>query len=301
MICFGFGSNLAVTHSLFGKTFATRPENHQLYPFLIVHPHPSCLKISKIEPASKFPSQVAMTVFHLVTSVLAIRDSVTDGILLCTAPILADELVEAAVHVAPLLIFALRAIISFVASPFCRNALSVVALVALRPAGQPPVRALLRLVRSVPAVNPLVAQLLPVDATSSPIATELIVRTSRTTLLVAHVIALSCPVTPLPGRQAEACGGAVEASAGAVPLVRPVRTLGVPVALDGLADTGAISALVAALSADSLSLAFGNTIVLFIALAVFKGCDNAHTEEGASRKADDLQKSGTSCFPPACT
>ena len=210
-----------------------------------------------------------MTVFHLVTSILAIRDSVTDGILLCTAPVLADKLVQATVHVAPLLVLALRAVISFVASPFCRNALSVMALVALWPAGQPSVRALLRLVRSVPAIDPLVTQLLPVDATSSPVATELIVRTSRATLLVAHVAALDGSVAALPGRQAEARGGAVEAGAGAVPLVRAVRTLGVPVALDGLADTGSISALVAALSADSLSLASGDAIVLFIALAIF--------------------------------
>ena len=213
---------------------------------------------------------------------------------------LADKLIEAAVDVAPLLVLALRAVISFVASPFCRNALSVVALVALRPAGQPPVRALLRLVRSVPAIDLLVAQLLPVDATSSPVATELIVCTSRATLLVAHVAALGGPVTALVGRQAEARGCAVETSAGAVPLVRPVRTLCVPVALDGLADAGAICTLVAALSADSLSLASGNTIVLFIALAIFQGRYNAHTEESVSGKANDLQKSWTSCFPAAC-
>lgn len=238
--------------------------------------------------------------FHLVTPILAIRDSVTDGILLCTAPVLADKLVEATVDVAPLLVLALRAVIPFVASSFCRNALSVVALVALRPTGEPSVRALLRLVRSVPAVDPLVAQLLPVDATSSPVATELIVRTSRATLLVTHVAALGGPVAALAGRQAEARGGAVEAGAGAVPLVRPVRTLCVPVALDGLADAGAICTLVAALSADSLSLASGDAIVLFIALAIFQGRYNAHTEESASGKANDLQKSWTSCFPAAC-
>ena len=182
---------------------------------------------------------------------------------------LADKLIEAAVDVAPLLVLALRAVIPFVASSFCRNALSVVALVALRPTGEPSVRALLRLVRSVPAVDPLVAQLLPVDATASPVATELIVRTSRATLLVTHVAALGGPVAALPGRQAEAGAGAVEPCAGAVPLVRPVRALGVPVALDRPAHAGSIRALVPALGADRLGLASGDAIVLFVALAIF--------------------------------
>ena len=210
-----------------------------------------------------------MTVFHLVTPILAIRNSVTDGILLCTAPILADKLVQAAVHVAPLLVLPLRAVVAFVASPFCRNALPVMALIAFWPAGKPPIRALLRLVRSVPAVDPLVAQLLTIDATASPVATELIVSTSWATLLITHVAAMDGPIASLPGRQAEPGGGAVEAGAGAVPLVRAIGTLSVPVALHRLADTGAISTLVAALSADSLSLAFGDAIVLLIALAIF--------------------------------
>ena len=87
-------------------------------------------------------------------------------------------------------------------------------------------------------------------------------------MLIAHVAAVDRSVAALPCRQAEAGGGAVEAGAGAVPFVRPVGTLGVPVALDSLADAGAISALVATLSADSLSLASGNAIVLLIAFAI---------------------------------
>jgi len=157
--------------------------------------------------------------FHLVTPILTIMNSVTDSILFCTAPILADKLVEPAVHVTPLLVLPLRAVVPFVASSFCRNALSVVALVALRPAGEPSVRAFLCLVRSVPAVDPLVAQLLSVDATASPVATELIVCTSRATLLIAHVAAVDGSVAALPCRKAESGGGAVESGAGAVPFV----------------------------------------------------------------------------------
>ena len=137
--------------------------------------------------------------FHLITSILAIRNSIADSALLHTTPILADKLVEAAMRIATLLVFPLRAIVALVASSFRRNTLAVVALVAFGPAGEPSVRAILSLVRSVPAVNPLVAQLLPIYATSSPIATKLIFGTSRTTLLVAHVTAVDCSVTTLPG------------------------------------------------------------------------------------------------------
>ena len=210
-----------------------------------------------------------MTVFHLVAPILAIRDSVTNGILLRTASIFADKLIETAMHIATLFVFSLSAVVSFVASPFRGNALSIVALVSLRPAREPSVRTLFRLVGSVPAVDLLVAQLLPVDAPAGPIATELIFSASRATLLVAHVIALGCPVTSLPGRQAEARAGAVETCAGAIPLVRPVRALGVPVALDRPAHAGAIRALVPALGADRLGLASGDAIVLFVALAIF--------------------------------
>ena len=242
-----------------------------------------------------------MTMFHLITSILAIRNSIADSVLLHTTPILADKLVEAAMHIATLLVFPLRAVVALVASSFRRNTLPVVALVAFGPAGEPSVRAILSLVGSVPAVNPFVAQLLPVNATSSPIATKLIFGTSRAALLVTHVTAVDCPVTSLPSGQAEAGGGAVEAVAGAVPLVRPVGTLSVPVALDGLTDTGAISALVTTLGADCLSLAPGDAIVLFVAhLAIIKGCYNLHTEESVSGKADDLKQSWTSHFKAAC-
>ena len=238
--------------------------------------------------------------FHLITSILAIRNSIADSVLLHTTPILADKLVEAAMHVATLLVFPLRAVVALVASSFRRNTLPVVALVAFGPAGEPSVRAVFRLVRSVPAVNPFVAELLPVNATSSPIATKLIVRTSRAALLVAHVTAVDGSVASLPGGQAEAGGGAVEAVAGAVPLVRPVGTLSVPVALDSLAHTGAISALVTTLGADSLSIAPGDAIVLFVAhLAIIKGRYNLHTEESVSGKADDLKQSWTSHFKAA--
>ena len=119
-------------------------------------------------------------------------------------------------------------------------------------------------------------------------------------MLVAHVTAVDCPVASLPSRQAEAGGGAVEAVAGAVPLVRPVGTLSVPVALDGLADTGAISTLVTTLGADCLSLAPGDAIVLFVAhLAIIKGRYHFHTEESVSGKADDLKKSWTFHFQAA--
>ena len=120
-------------------------------------------------------------------------------------------------------------------------------------------------------------------------------------MLVTHVTALDRPVTALSSGQAEVGGGAVESVAGAVPLVRPVRTLGVPVALDGLADTGAISALVTTLGAHCLSFAPGDAIALFVAhLAIFQGGYNLHTEEGVSRKADDLKKSWTSYYQAAC-
>ena len=46
--------------------------------------------------------------FHLVASILAISDSITDLVLLDAASVLADELVKPAVNVTALLILALR-------------------------------------------------------------------------------------------------------------------------------------------------------------------------------------------------
>ena len=82
-----------------------------------------------------------MTMFHFVASILAILDSITDLVLLDTASILAHELVKPAVDIAALLVLALRTIVAFVASSFRGDALSVVALDTLGPAGEPPVRA----------------------------------------------------------------------------------------------------------------------------------------------------------------
>ena len=79
-----------------------------------------------------------MTMFHLVASILAISNSITDLILLDAPSILAHELVEPTVDVAALLVLALRTIVAFVASSFRRDALSVVALETLGPAGEPP-------------------------------------------------------------------------------------------------------------------------------------------------------------------
>ena len=85
-----------------------------------------------------------MTMFHLVASILAISDSITDLVLLDAPSVLAHELVEPAVDVAALLVLALRTIVAFVASSFRRDALSVVALETLGPAGEPPVRNAMR-------------------------------------------------------------------------------------------------------------------------------------------------------------
>ena len=49
-----------------------------------------------------------MTMFHLVASILAISDSITDLVLLDAPSVLADELVQPAVDVAALLVLALR-------------------------------------------------------------------------------------------------------------------------------------------------------------------------------------------------
>jgi len=183
--------SLAVTDSLFGKTFATGP-------------------------AGKFAFEVAMTMFHLVASILAISDSITDLVLLDTPSVLAHELVKPAVDVAALLVLALRTIVAFVASSFRRDALSVVALETLGPAGEPPVGTFLSLIRSVPAVDLFVTELRSVDTTTCPVATELIGGTSRTTLLVAEVAALDCSITSLASRKTKPGCGAVEPGARAV-------------------------------------------------------------------------------------
>ena len=51
-----------------------------------------------------------MTMFHLVASILAISDSITDLVLLDTPSVLAHELVKPAVDVAALLVLALRTV-----------------------------------------------------------------------------------------------------------------------------------------------------------------------------------------------
>ena len=51
-----------------------------------------------------------MTMFHLVASILAISDSITDLVLLDAPSVLADELVEPAVNVTALLVLALRTV-----------------------------------------------------------------------------------------------------------------------------------------------------------------------------------------------
>ena len=68
-----------------------------------------------------------------------------------------------------------------------------------------------------------------------------------TTLLVAQVTALDSAITSLASRKTKPCGGAVEPGARAVQLVRHVRALRLPVALDRLLDARAVRALVAAL------------------------------------------------------
>ena len=88
-----------------------------------------------------------MTMFHLVASILAISDSITDLVLLDAPSVLADELVKPAVDIAALFVLALRTIVAFVASSFRRDALPVVALETLGPAGQPPVRNAIRQAR----------------------------------------------------------------------------------------------------------------------------------------------------------
>ena len=55
-----------------------------------------------------------MTMFHLVASILAISDSITDLVLLDTASVLANELVKPAVDIAALLVLALRTVSLFV-------------------------------------------------------------------------------------------------------------------------------------------------------------------------------------------
>ena len=68
-----------------------------------------------------------------------------------------------------------------------------------------------------------------------------------TTLLVAQVAALDCSITSLASRKTKPGGGAVEPGAGAVQLVRHVRALRLPVALDRLLDARTVRALVPAL------------------------------------------------------
>ena len=82
--------------------------------------------------------------FHLVASILAISDSITDLVLLDAPSVLADELVKPAVDIAALFVLALRTVVAFVASSFRGDALSVVALETLGPAGEPPVRDAMR-------------------------------------------------------------------------------------------------------------------------------------------------------------
>ena len=76
-----------------------------------------------------------MTMFHLVASIFAISNSITDLILLDAPSILAHELVEPTVDVAALLVLALGTIVAFVASSFRRDALPVVAGVLVPAAG----------------------------------------------------------------------------------------------------------------------------------------------------------------------
>ena len=66
---------------------------------------------------------------------------VTDLVLLDAPSVLADEPVKPTVDVAALLVLALRTIVAFVASSFRRDALPVVALETLGPAGEPPATA----------------------------------------------------------------------------------------------------------------------------------------------------------------
>ena len=68
-----------------------------------------------------------------------------------------------------------------------------------------------------------------------------------TTLLVAQVAALDSAITSLASRKTKPGGGAVEPGAPAVQLVRHVRALRLPVALDRPLDARAVRALVAAL------------------------------------------------------
>ena len=81
-----------------------------------------------------------MTMFHLVASILAISNSITDLVLLDAPSVLAHELVKPAVDIAALLVLALRTVVAFVASSFRGDALPVVALETLGPAGEPPAR-----------------------------------------------------------------------------------------------------------------------------------------------------------------
>ena len=55
-----------------------------------------------------------MTMFHLVASILAISDSITDLVLLDAPSVFADELVKPAVDIAALLVLALRTVSLFV-------------------------------------------------------------------------------------------------------------------------------------------------------------------------------------------
>ena len=127
-----------------------------------------------------------------------------------------------------------------------------------------PVRTFLSLIRPVPAVDLFVAELRSVDTTTRPVATELIGSTSRTTcrklceensfffyisttLLVAQVATLDSAITSLASRKTKPGGGAVEPGARAAQLVRQVRALRLPVALDRLLHARAVRALVAAL------------------------------------------------------
>ena len=68
-----------------------------------------------------------------------------------------------------------------------------------------------------------------------------------TTLLVTQVAALDSAITPLASWKTKPCAGAVEPGARAVQLVRHVRALRLPVALDRALDARAVCALVAAL------------------------------------------------------
>ena len=68
-----------------------------------------------------------------------------------------------------------------------------------------------------------------------------------TTLLVAEVAALDCSITSLASRKTKPGCGAVEPGARAVQLVRAVRALRLPVALDRPLDARAVRAFVPAL------------------------------------------------------